>query len=215
MSHWNAAIVLGLSLGASSASALAAEGAARHWHFAALLDGRPIGFHDFSVVQQGDDLVVDTSAHFQVRAAFIPLYGYDHRDHEVWRNGCLTSLSSRTDDNGKKLTVQGALKGHGFEVSGVHGARSLPECVMTFAYWDPQFLRQTRLLNSQTGEFDAVTVSEGAAQTVTIGGQSVSAQHYTVRAPDVVIDLWYSSVGEWLALESRLKSGRTLRYESH
>ena len=36
----------------------------------------------------------------------------------------------------------------------------LPECVMSFAYWNPDFLEQPRLLNPQTGEYVAVQVEE-------------------------------------------------------
>jgi hypothetical protein len=46
-----------------------------------------------------------------------------------------------------------------------------------------------------------------------VRGQTIPAQRYSLRAPKLDIDLWYSESGDWIALESKLESGRTLRYE--
>src|SRR5450755_3651225 len=108
MRNVNAAIVPGLLLAAAPVLADAADEAARSWHFAALLDGKHIGEHDFVLARHGDEVVVDNVAHFKVVVAFIPLYVYDHQNHEVWRNGCVVSVSSRTNDNGRKEFVEGA-----------------------------------------------------------------------------------------------------------
>lgn len=204
-------------LWAPVAGAVAADGATdpvtHSWHFAVLLDGKRIGEHDFNVERHGTSTDIGTQAHFKVRAAFISLYQYDHQDHEVWRNGCLAWISSRTRDNGKSYAVQGELKADAFEVHGSRGAAMLPACVKTFAYWDQSFLTEPRLLNSQTGEFQTVTVTRGAIQIIKAGGQTIAAQRYSLRAAKLDIDLWYSETGRWLALESKLQSGRILRYE--
>src|ERR1700761_4789084 len=124
----NAAVALGLVLGAET-SATTATSPARTWHFTALLDGKPIGEHDFAVDHHGDDTVVESVARFRVSLAFIPVYHYDHRDHEVWRDGCLASLSSHTDDNGREDFVTGRSQGQGFAVDSSRGATALPACV--------------------------------------------------------------------------------------
>jgi len=43
-------------------------------------------------------------------------------------------------------------------VTGTRGQANLPACVMTFAYWNPDLLGQSRLLNVQTGEYMDVQV---------------------------------------------------------
>ncbi len=184
------------------------------WHFAVLLDGKRVGEHQFVVARHGDELIVDTVAHLKVKALFIPLYGYDHQDHETWRHGCLAAISSETHDNGRTLTVRGSLQGAVLEVRGSHGSESIPGCVKTFAYWDPAFLTDPRLLNSQTGEYQSVVVSRTGIENIRSGGQPVTADHYQLRAAHLSIDLWYSTSGDWLALESKLDNGRTLRYEA-
>jgi hypothetical protein len=175
----------------------------RSWHFTALLDGKLIGTHDFVVGRQGDDVTVDSAAHFKVAVAFITAYVYEHRDHEVWHGGCLAQISSQTNDNGHKVFVEGTLEGDAFELRSPRGMTRLPACVRTFAYWDEHLMSDPRLLNAQTGEYQAVSLT------------SVGAERYALRGHKLAIDLWYSAAGDWTALESKLDSGRTLRYELH
>jgi hypothetical protein len=213
MRNVNAAIVPGLLLAAAPVLADAADEAARSWHFAALLDGKHIGEHDFVLARHGDEVVVDNVAHFKVVVAFIPLYVYDHQNHEVWRNGCVVTVSSRTNDNGRKDFVQGAAQGAAFEVRSARGSLTLPACVRTFAYWDESLLAQSPLLNSQTGEFQSVALTAGGVESVNVRGQTLAAKRYSLKGPHLTIDVWYADSGDWVALESKLESGRTLRYE--
>jgi hypothetical protein len=206
-------VLLVVSLFGRTAPSAAVEAAAKHWHFAVSLDGKPIGKHDFAVARDGENVDVDIHAHFKVRMAFIPLYGYDHQDHEVWRGGCLAQMDSETNDDGKKVAVHGVAKGDGFAVKGLHGEAMLPACVKSFAYWDESFLTESRLLNSQTGEYETVNLTRHGVETLQLSGRSLAAEHYSLHTGHFGIDLWYSSQGEWLALESHLENGRTLRYE--
>jgi hypothetical protein len=89
---------------------------------------------------------------------------------------------------------------------------SLDGCVMSYAYWNPLILRQSRLLNSQTGEIEPVSIAALGDNSIQVGGATVAAKHYRISAPKGPIDLWYSPAGEWLALESTLEGGRRLRY---
>jgi hypothetical protein len=183
------------------------------WHFAVLLDGKRIGVHDFIVTRHADETEVVTAAHFRVKAAFLSLYQYDHQDHEVWHGGCLTRITSQTHDNGKPFAVQGELQGDTFRVQGSRGAATLPGCVKTFAYWDQRYLTEPRLLNSQTGEFQSVTLTPDGPENLKVRGRVIPARRYSLRGPKLDVELWYAQSGDWVALESKLASGRTLRYE--
>jgi hypothetical protein len=213
MSKLGVASVPGVLLGAMATLAGAADLAPLNWHFKALLDGKHIGEHDFVLTHKDDEVVIDDIAHFKVTMALIPVYAYEHENHEAWRNGCLATISSRTNDNGKKSFVHGAVTGEVFEVESSRGARTLSGCVHSFAYWDKESLLASQLLNAQTGEYQAVTLTKVGMQNVSVGGQSVSAARYALRAAHLSIDVWYSDSGQWVALESKLESGRTLRYE--
>jgi hypothetical protein len=83
---------------------------------------------------------------------------------------------------------------------------------MSFAYWNPAFLEQSSLLNTQDGEFLEVEFSEPVFEVLELGGGQRSSYRYHLVAGDLKLDLWYSLDREWLALESEVRGGRKLRY---
>ena len=88
------------------------------------------------------------------------------------------------------------------------------ECIRTFAYWNPDILDSSRLLNSQTGELEEVTITRESLDVVNINGKTVEAIRYRLQAKVGAITLWYSNdeSRRWLALEAPAKGGRKLRY---
>ncbi len=170
--------------------------AAREWHFKAMLDGREIGYHRFALAERDGHRELVSEARFNVRILGLNAYRYAHDALERWRGDCLTGIEARTDDDGRRLSVKQA-----------------PEkCVMSFAYWNPAMLRQTQLLNAQTGELMDVKISAAGEEALDIRGAPVAARRYRLEARGMTIDLWYSLQGEWLALDSLVSGGKRLRY---
>ena len=83
---------------------------------------------------------------------------------------------------------------------------------MTFAYWNPRFLEQSRLLDPQTGEYLPVDVQPLGREQLTVRGEAVMASAYQVKARNLDITVFYSENDEWLGLESVAKGGRIIRY---
>jgi hypothetical protein len=193
---------------------MAADGPVkREWAFRVLLDGHDIGRHDFRLIEQAGGQEIDSRARFQVKALFIPLYRYEHDDREIWRDGCLVGLEARTNDNGERHSVKGILRDETFSVQRQDGSADLPACVRTFAYWDPDFLRAHQLLNTQTGLYEEVQIEPRGREQIEVLGQSRNAMRHSIRTGKYAIDVWYSPEGEWLQLQTRTPSGRSLRYE--
>lgn len=190
-----------------------AHTADREWRFRVWLDDREIGRHRFVLSDEGGQQTLLSEAEFEYRLLFVKLYEYRHRGEEVWRKNCLASIDSSTDANGKDYRVEGQLQPGGFVVSGNGGKARLPECIMSFAYWNPEFLEQKRLLNSQNGKWLDVAVSEPVPDQLEVRGALREASRYRLEAGELSIDLWYSPEGDWLALATRTGSGRVLRYE--
>lgn len=195
-----------------------AEGpASGSWNFRVLLDGKPIGTHRFTLRTEGDRRLLRSVAAFDVKLLGITAYRYRHEADEQWQGDCLAALSSKTDDDGKPLAVQAqAVKGPDGEVLAVKspkGDERLEGCVMSFAYWNPAMLRQTRLLNAQTGEHEKVRIEPLGEAKVEAQGQTVEAKRWRITGPESPVELWYSPQGDWLALESKVSKGkRTLTY---
>ena len=144
---------------------------------------------------------------------FFNAFRYRHTNTEIWSDGCLRSIRSTTDANGQDERVSGMRVDDRLLIRAVDGETSLDGCVMTFAYWNPEFLRQPRLLNPQTGEYLPVRVEPLGEQRISVKGQAVEANAYRLLAEELELIVWYSEANEWLGLQSVAKGGRILRYE--
>jgi len=209
------AAVLALALGLPAAMpALAAQPQA--WNFRVFLDDAEIGKHRFTLREANGERVLTSEARFAVKIAFITAYRYFHDAEERWRGNCLAGLTARTNDDGKKNAVDAVLEttagGDRLVVTDGNRRAVLDGCPMTFAYWNPQILKQDRLLNAQTGETTPVKITARGEETIAVRGAPVLARRYQVSGPPQPIDLWYSATGDWLGLESTVGGGRRLRY---
>lgn len=183
--------------------------------FRVLLNDSEIGYHSFRVVERGEEQVIESEASFDVQLFFVPVYSYRHSNTEVWRNGCLSAIESRTDDNGKEFEVRGTPRDAGIRIATGEDTDVLSGCVMTFAYWNPDFLAQSRLLNAQTGEYMSVRIESTGQDVLRMGDRRVVADAYRILAPEKRVDItvWYDrDTRRWLALESVAKNGQLVRY---
>ena len=183
------------------------------WNFDVYLNDKKVGKHSFTVAEANGMKLVQSEANFKYKILFIPAYQYEHRAAERWTDNCLVDLSATTNDNGERILVSGSQTSSGFAIQRDQSPVELPECVMTFAYWNPEFLEQPRLLNPQTGEYVDVAVEQAGSDILEVRGQQVPATRFRLTAYNVDLTLWYSPDDEWLALESVAKGGHIIRYE--
>jgi len=203
-------IILAITLLLQAGAGFAAP---QEWRFRVFLDEKAIGYHDFVLEPAGNGLRLQSEASFEYRLLFVKLYGYTHENTETWSGGCLTQIESRTDANGEPFAVSGTLDGDSFILNGAAGEVELPACNMSFAYWNPAFLKQDRLINTQNGEVLEVEVSEPERVELEVRGVLQPALRYRLDAGEMQIELWYSENHEWLALETEARGGRRLRYQ--
>ena len=204
-----AAIVLSEATIASSTSSGATE---KSWKFRVWLDDTPIGYHQVSVNNENNIKTVYTQANFDVRFLFVPVYSYSHETRELWENGCLVNIKSTTDDNGDGYFISSMQQEEELALQTQDGMSSLSGCVRTFAYWDIELLQSERLLNTQTGKYESVTVTDMGTGYLNLDEEQIEARRFKLVAADLTIDLWYTSDMRWLALESVTESGAVLRY---
>ncbi len=185
----------------------------REWRFRVFLDNKEIGYHEFRLKERDGQQLLETEANFEYKLLFIKLYEYTHENSEIWKGGCLERIESRTDANGKPYEVSGVLADNRFVLQSEDGALELPSCVMSFAYWNPAFLSQDRLINTQNGDFIDVQVGAPERVDLEVRGSIQPALRYRLNAKALGIELWYSENQEWLGLEADAAGGRKLRYE--
>ena len=197
-----------LSLFTASPAAATANGT---WRFQVFLDGRAVGWHEFRLEDTGEIRRLTSHAELDVRILTIRVYTYRHTAVEDWRGDCLERLESTTDDNGTRLRVQGSRTAAGFTVEGAPPVE-LPTCVMTFAYWNPDFLRAVQLLNPQTGRYVRVHATPAEDETIAVRGAPQHVRAYRLFAEGGEIDLWYAPDGQWVGLASSPDGKRRLEY---
>ena len=181
--------------------AAGAVAAPREWKFSVMLDGRPIGEHRFVLRDAPGDRTLHSDAEFAVKILGITAYRYRHHAVEQWQGDCLRSLTSTTDDDGKPSRVRADRDGGLGDV-----------CTMSFAYWNPAMLAQTRLLNAQTGRIETVQVQAAGAGTLVVAGAPVAAMRYRIVGAAQPIDVWYAANGDWVGLDAVVAGGRKLSY---
>ena len=184
----------------------------KQWQFRVFLDDKEIGYHKVRLTPEDDRRRVSVEAKFDVKFFFVTAYSYDHKTEEVWEGACLADIQSRTDDNGDELYVRRQAKGQAFTVETHDGQQELQGCVRSFAYWDPELLKASRLLNTQTGEYQDVEIIELGENPIEIDGRIVDAIQYRLMIENSSIDLWYTPDMNWLALQSMTEGGYRLSY---
>jgi len=186
---------------------------ANEWNFDVYLDDKKVGTHLFEVLEAADQRQVQSVANFKVKFLFFNAYRYNHTAIEKWDENCLQYFDANTKVNGKPTAVSGESAESGFVVEKSDSTELLPECVMTFAYWNPEFLKQKKLLNPQTGEYLDVDVELVGSDALEVRGETVNAKRYKITAKDIDLLVWYANDEEWVALESVAKTGHIIRYE--
>jgi hypothetical protein len=171
---------------ATPVGATVADGV-RKLSFDVFLDDRAIGYQRFELAPAEGGTRIETQAAFEVKLLLITAFAYDHRNSELWRGGCLQAIDSSTDSNGKRYTVSGRARGSAFVVATGAGERSLGDCV--------------------------VRIDSLGTDRVRIGQRDVAVERYALKGQGLDITLAYAvGGGDWVALDSRLDGGRTLRY---
>lgn len=191
----------------------ASNDSARSLTFAVHLDGSRIGFHRFELMPDEQGIDVVSEAEFDVRFLFFDAFTYRHRNRESWDGQCLEKIESRTRENGREFSVAGQRVDDRFVLESDGEVEALDSCVMTFAYWNPDFLEQSRLLNPQSGEYVPVDVQALGDRQIVARGETVTASAFRVTAKDKELTVFYSDAGQWLGLESVARGGRIIRYE--
>ena len=205
-------VAIALLLWWSSVLASAAPEAEKSWEFSVLLGGSPIGYHHFELLPRESGLEVRSEAQFDVRFLFFNAFQYRHTNRELWDGECLRLIESSTRQNGKRFAVFGQRDANGLFLEANGREDRLDGCVMSFAYWNPGFLNESRLLDPQSGEYLSVDVEQLGQQQLEIRGERVVATAYQLKARNINMTLWYSQDDEWLGLESVAKGGRIIRY---
>lgn len=189
---------------------------AKDWAFDVYLDKSKMGQHTFRLSDANE---LTSIAKFNVKVLFIEAYKYDHKAVEKWQGNCLTSIVAHSVENKVTTDVSGQLTDDSFVVNNGKATQKLPACSMTFAYWNPKILEQSKLLNPQNAEWLDTKITQVGVETIDVKGKPTQTTHYKLDGSlegkaKLKIDLWYTTdTNNWVALKSVTPEGYTVSYK--
>ena len=182
---------------------------AEEWNFDAVLNDKVIGQHTF--IYENEKTI--SNANFKFEYLFMDFI-YQHKSTETWQEGCLKTISSKTDDDGDLYEVSGHSGTNKFLVTTNNKTTELPSCVMTFAYGNPKILDQKKLMNSQSGEYLDVDIQFIREENHIVKGEDILTDLWQIEANiddgDLLIHLWYDKNMNWVSLKSQTPIGDML-----
>jgi hypothetical protein len=189
----------------------AAVPASGELHFTVMREGDEIGTHEIEFEQKSGALEVEIETDVAVKVLGIALYRFEHEGHEVWRDGQLVQLNSKTNDDGKAHHLAVRLEDGKLVVEG--DGRQGPEepGVIPASLWNEELVKQSALLNTLDGSHMPVTVTRVGAEIVEAGGRNVSATHYSVTG-QLNRELWYDANGVLVQVQFAGSDGSQISY---
>ena len=195
-----------------SADAGASSTSNQQLDFRVYLDDREIGYHRVKLKHSPPATDVRVEASFDVKILFINAFRYRHQARERWNGHCLENLETQTDYGGKPLFVRSEATDNGLRVTSTEQQITLPGCVRSYAYWDLERLRSGSLLNTQSGEHQAVILKEQGIKPLRVGEFEITARSYHLETEEGTIFLWYGEDQQWIGLQTRVRGNRLLSY---
>lgn len=169
--------------------------------FDILKDGDRVGAHKLSITQQGARMLVDVRVRMKVKVGFLTAFSYAHRDREEWDGNRLVRLDARTENNGREDFVTAHRAENGLLVTSSNGKYIAPADVMSSSYWRFETVRQSSLLNTQTGQLTDIRVRDCGEDRLQYYGHEIAAHHFLLQGKKLDCDIWYGARnGQWLGL---------------
>jgi len=187
---------LGAGLVASAPGAASTKPTEGTLRFDVVLDGRQIGEHALTFEAQPDgSLQVAIDIDLDITFGPFTVFAYTHRNRTAWRDGQLLALDSETDDDGERHWVRAISGDNGLTIQTDREAEiDVAPTLLPSTYWMVSTVRQTQLINSQTGELLDVDVRKIGRDYLDGPGGLIAATHYRLEG-DLEIDLWYDDAG--------------------
>ena len=170
--------------------------------------GKRLGFQtlEFAKLENGD-LQVDVHIEIDFKI-IIPLFTYTHDNREIWRDGKMLSLKSRTDNNGEDTFVDLRAEGDRLVGAGTDYENNLSADFLSTSYFNPNFVRQSELVSSQDGRLLKIAIEEIGRETLNLEIGTVEATRFRLTGK-LRIDIWYTDDGRWVKTEFT-RGGNTL-----
>ncbi len=179
--------------------------------FTVLRDGNEIGSHRLHFSKGDDGLRVDIKTDIKVKLLFVTAYRFEHDGHEIWRDGRLMRLWSKTNDDGKKHDLTVAAADGKLVVKGDGKRENAPAEIVPASLWNENILKGGTILNTLDGRGMKVDVRNMGADVVDARGYRIQATHYAITG-DLERELWFDSNAVLVKVRFKGSDGSEIQY---
>jgi len=171
--------------------------------------GDRIGTDTVEFRHEDDRLVIRTQMAVKASVMFVTVLRMTHESEEIWVDGRFRSFRGHTVDNGDVFDVAIEPAPDGFKVTRNGESRVVPAGFLPGSPWCTDVLSplgSRTLVDLLKGKVGAVDVVRRPDDTLTIGGETVTAQHYDMVG-ELQRESWFDPRGRFLRARVPAKLG--------
>lgn len=180
--------------------------------FNVLRKGEVVGEHITTFQKQGDEVVVNSRMNIDIMAFFFPLYAFEYRSKEVWKNDQLASLDVKVLDGSDKTAFSAKRENNLLDVTAPDKPYQVSGPVFTTNHWNSDVVKDRRVLNTLTGNINIVTVKKIGRENVDVVGGILAATRYDYTGDLKDTSVWYDDQGRWVKLRFKARDGSMIDY---
>ncbi len=202
------------ALGQAATASLLSPVPGKTLGFAVVREKSKIGEHVLTFEDAGSgNLTVRVAVELKVGLGPITLFRYKHEAAEVWQNGQLAALDTKTNDDGTPNVVTGRATPTGFMVEGTKASRyTAPADALPATHWNHKQL-DGPWINTQDGRLLRPTITpKGPSAIPTASGATITANHFSTSG-DAMLETWYDDTPNWAGLSFKAGDGSEIVYE--
>lgn len=173
-------------------------------------NGTTIGSHTLTFRRTGLRTVVDIELTIVVRVLGITAYSLRNTGHEEWDGDRLTTLDSRTVEDGKPYQVEARAVGDSLHIT-VNGISDTTAPMPPASLWRMLPADTRIVLDPIDGTPTKVSIAESADDTLTVQGRPLPVRHWIWRG-EMDRDLWFDASGRLVRVLIKGTDGSDIHY---
>ncbi|WP_417793248.1 DUF6134 family protein [Terasakiella pusilla] len=180
--------------------------------FDVLRKGDVVGEHVTTFQKKGEEMIVNSRMNIDIMALFFPLYAFEYRSKEIWKDDQLTALDVRVLDGSDKTAFTAKRENELLDVTAPDKPYQVAGQVFTTNHWNSAVVNDRRVLNTLTGNINIVTVEKKGRESVDVVGGVVEATRYDYTGDLKDTSVWYDDQGRWVKLRFKARDGSMIDY---
>jgi len=169
---------------------------------------KQVGTHRVTRKVESGATTVEVSSRIRVTLFGLELYSFKYDATERWDADGLFSIAASVNDDGEQMSLSGERKGDDFSWQANGAWQTHPMPVYPTNHWNASVLEQDRVLNTLTGNINAVEIVPLGPRSIP-GANTANVYRYD---GELRLSSWYSDTGRWLGMRFETERGDIIEY---